>query len=126
MYMHKLKNSFLCKVLGWRCTSFAFPMYQGFPRHVISYIINHTIFYLTIQFDRYLLGIFGKHPVLYYFRVLLYRSIWIMSKIIRCTYVTKEMRCCMLLATCRHTHSLAYTSSGGIRDGSYQKGFFND
>ena len=33
------------------------------------------------------------------------------------------MRRCMLLATCRHTHSLAYASSGGIRDGSYHKGF---
>ena len=33
------------------------------------------------------------------------------------------MRCCMLLATCRHTHSLAYASSGGIRDGSSHKGF---
>ena len=33
------------------------------------------------------------------------------------------MRCCMLLATCRHTHSLAYAGSGGIRDGSSHKGF---
>ena len=37
--------------------------------------------------------------------------------------MTKEMRRCMLLATCRHTHSLAYAGSGGIRDGSSHKGF---
>ena len=123
--MHKPKNSFLCEVLGWRCTSFPFSTYQGFHWHSISYIISYTIFYLTIQLDKYVFGISdtSSYILIYLFQVLSYRSIWIISKIIRWAYVTKEMRRCMLLATCRHTHSLAYASSGGIRDGSYHKGF---